>query len=459
MVVLPSRVPELMVEALRTAVAGCPGPVHLDVPCDVGMLPCEVDLDALPDSIRPYRTVPLPEHVDEAVRLFAGARKPLIIVGGGVNRSEAEAEFRRLLDLTGVPATSTFNAKGVIPPDYPGYLGTGGLLAGSAMIRATREADVILSVGCKFSSWVLIDKKPNYAKPEHQKIIQLDVEPKAIGRNVDVDLGLVGDARETLKLLIAALESQPMRMDADWASGLQADHAAYMATMDEVADAVYSTIGGGELLNEAAIARTIAREIPEDAIVCFDGGEAMQWYHTFVHPRDGRSSLYNPGMGHLGSGLPFANAAKLNNPDRPVFCLAGDGSFGLTVSELETAARNGLDIICIVCNDSHWGMYRALGEYVYQNPSFGTALTSVQFSIVAKGFGCDGERVEKLEDLPGAIQRGVQSSIPYVIDVVCDWTPHPQDPRWGDGMYPDWSAAMAQAVATRTGSGEESPGA
>jgi acetolactate synthase-1/2/3 large subunit len=248
-----------------------------------------------------------------------------------------------------------------------------------------------------------------------------------------VDLGVVGDARETLRLLVATLREKgaSFALDPAWRRSLRQDHARYLREMDDVADKKFSVLGGGELLNEAAVARALRDAIPSDAIFCYDGGTAMAWFHTYLQPRDSLSSLYNPGMGHLGTGLPFANAAKLANPDRPVFCLTGDGAFGLTIQELETSARNGLNIVTVVLNDSHWGMYRSIGEFLLHNPNFGTKLTDVDYARVAEGFGCHGETVRRLEELVPALERSMEAGKPAVVDVVVDWTPH----GWADEMF------------------------
>jgi len=134
-------------------------------------------------------------------------------------------------------------------------------------------------------------------------------------------------------------------------------------------------------------------------------------------------------MGHLGFGLPYANAAKLAHPNRPVFCLTGDGGFGMTIQELETSGRYGLNVIIIIFNDSYWGMYKPFGEML-ENPCFGTELTTVDFAKVAQGFGCYAEKVTGLQELASAIGRAMQSGKPAVIDVGVDYTPHPMDFMW-----------------------------
>lgn len=423
----PERAPELIERALHVARAGRPGPVHLDLPCDVAATACRHDLASLPNIERP-RPVPSAAELDRLAELLAGARRPLLIAGGGVVRSDATQALRALLESTGLPASATPNARGVIPRNAPYHIGSGGVLAGTALTLACREADLILGVGCKFSSFIPVNKLPAYPVPAGQRIVQIDIDGESLGRSVPLAQGLVGDARETLRLLQQALADRRLAMQPDWLPRLRAERAAYLQRVNALADA--RTTPGTDRLNEAAFARAIARVLPADAIVCHDGGQIMEWTQTFIDPDDPRDNLFVPGMGHLGFGLPMANAAKLLHPERTVVCINGDGAMGMTSQELETAARYGLNVIVICGNDSHWGMYRPLGEHIFANPRFGTRLTDVQFARVAEGYGCQGETLASIDELPAAFARAQAAGRPALIDVPVDYTPHPMDEFW-----------------------------
>ncbi len=423
----PERAPELIERAVHVARSGRPGPVHLDLPCDVAAAACTHDLASMPNIERP-RPVPSAAEVERLAELIAGARRPLLIAGGGVVRSDATLALRALLGATGIPATATPNARGVIPRGSPVHIGSGGVLAGTAMTLACREADLIVGIGCKFSSFIPVNKPPSYPLPAGQRIVQIDIDGESLGRSAPLALGLVGDARATLEVLQQALRGRRLAMQPDWLARLQAERSAYLARVNALADE--RTTPGGVRLNEAAFARAIARLLPPDAIVCHDGGQIMEWTQTFIDPDDPRDNLFVPGMGHLGFGLPMANAAKLLHPQRTVVCINGDGAMGMTSQELETAARYGLNVIVICGNDSHWGMYRPLGEQIYENPRFGTRLTDVQFARVAEGYGCHGEALASIEELPAAFARAQAAGRPALIDVPVEYTPHPMDEFW-----------------------------
>jgi acetolactate synthase-1/2/3 large subunit len=217
------------------------------------------------------------------------------------------------------------------------------------------------------------------------------------------------------------------KTDKDWLNSLQKTRQDYCNTIESTANT--KVVGGGSLLNEASVARAISELIPQDAITVIDGGQAMMWGTTFIQPDDPNRILADPGMGHLGFGLPFANASKLAHPNRPVICVTGDGALGCTVQELETAARYGLNIVLIVLNDSYWGMYKPFGEML-ENPNFGTKLTKVDFAKVAEGFGCYGQNLTSLDTLPEAFANAIKAGKPAVINVEVEYTPHPMDFMW-----------------------------
>lgn len=425
------RAPELVARALRTARSGRPGPVHLDIPVDIGFQRRSFERDGKPpDSARPLGD---PDLVARAAAALRGARRPVLLAGGGVVRSGATEAFRSLVALTAFPATTTLMGLGVVLPDHPSNVGSGGWYGGEAALRALQEADVVLAVGCKFSTWTVIDKPPAYPRRRGQTLIQVDIDPEMLGKNARIDIGIVGDARRVLDELVEALRGVSFSMDPRWMETLAAERARYRALVNSIAD--QRAAGADEPLNEAAVARALAGIIDREAIVAFDGGQIMEWTHTFIPVAAPDRHLFTPGMGHLGFGQPFANAAKLAHPAREVVNVAGDGGFGCTVQELETAARYGLNVINVVCNDSAWGMYKPIEEKVFKNPRMGTRLGAVNFARVAEGFGCHGERVTRLEELPAAFARARASGKPAVLDVPVRFMPHPMDRLWMEIVF------------------------
>lgn len=439
------RTSELVERALRAARSGRPGPVHLDLPVDVGFRRVAGDgEDARSADTEPPAGDPV--IVERAAALLRAARRPLLLAGGGVVRAGATATVRRLLDRTGWPATTTLMGLGVVPPDHPSNVGSGGWYAGDAAIEAMQEADVVLAVGCKFSTWTVIDKPPRYPRRKEQTIIQIDVDPEMIGKNARVDLGIVGDARRVLEELSALLPAGSLAAEPGWKTELALRRDRYRRRVEAIADE--ASRASGEPPGEAAVARALATIVDPDAIVAFDGGQIMEWTHTFFSVREPDRHLFNPGMGHLGFGQPFANAAKLARPEHEVVNVAGDGAFGCTLQELETAVRYGLPVIHVVCNDSAWGMYKPIEEQVFRNPRMGTRLGDVDFARVASGFGCHGERVTRLADLAPAFARARASGKPAVLDVPVRFTPHPMDRLWGEIVFAGVDLPAPRAAET-----------
>jgi acetolactate synthase-1/2/3 large subunit len=426
------RAPELVERAFRAALSGRPGAVHLDIPVDVGFQRRRFEIDRSPAQL-PGRPLGDPDLIGRAAIALLSAERPLLLAGGGVVRSGATEAFRALVQLTSFPATTTLMGLGVIPPDHPSNIGSGGWYGGEAALKAMQEADVILAVGCKFSTWTVIDKPPRYPRRSGQTLIQIDIDPEMLGKNARIDLGIAGDARRVLEELAQALRGSRFAADPGWKAALGAERDRYRALVSSIAD--QRAVGAEAPPNEAAVARALAAIIDREAIVAFDGGQTMEWTHTFIPVREPDRHLFNPGMGHLGFGQPFANAAKLAHPEREVVNIAGDGAFGCTVQELETAARYGLNVINVVCNDSAWGMYKPIEEQVFQNPRMGTRLTEVNFARVGEGFGCYGERVTRLEDLGAAFVRARASGKPAVLDVPVRFTPHPMDRLWMEIVF------------------------
>jgi acetolactate synthase-1/2/3 large subunit len=421
----PERAPELFERAIFMARSGRPGPVHLDIPADIGTMECTYAPDSTPLLQRP-RSVPSFEQLAAAADLLTGANKPLLLVGGGVARSGGSDALRAFMDATGIPGIASPMGKGSIAADHDNHLGSGGVFGGQPVFDACFEADVIFAVGCKFSSWIPIHKPPKITVPTGQRIIQLDIDPSQIGKGAPVTLGLLGDARESLKAMTAAMEGRAMNTDQRWVASLRDRRDAYEAELAGVADAVTTDAG---ILNTAAVARKILSLAPDDAIVCIDGGQTMQWAYAFHRPKDPYHLIHNAGMGHLGTGLPFANGAKLAHPDRPVILITGDGAMGCTMQEMETAARNDLKVVAVVCNDSHWGMYRPFAE-LFDNPRLGVQLTDLDFGKAAEVLGCWGRRTTTLEELEEAFKEAMATNRPAVIDVRTDFTHHPIDAFW-----------------------------
>jgi len=420
------RTVEVVERAIYKSRFGSPGPVQVDVPFDLHTAGCNVDPYATPLLPVP-RPIPSARELETVVEAMLKASRPLLVAGGGIPRSGATEQFRELVKRTGFAAATTINGYGVLSKDCPTEVGSRGFFGGYGLVKACREADLIISVGCRYSLWMPVNK-PHYPPVVGQKIIQIDIDSDQLGVIAPAELGLVGDARETIKALLDVIGKKQFDTDRTWLAELIKERNRYYEDIARIADDVY--LPGTKTLNEAAIARAVVSQLPEDAIVTIDGGQSMEWSLTWFRPVDPHHFMYNPGMGHLGSGLPAAIAAKIANPGATVVCMTGDGAFGMTIQELETARRYGVPIIVIVYNDSAWGMYERPNRAIFHNENFGTRMSVSDYATIARGFGCEGVRVGSIEELSTAVRAARERNTVTVIDVATGYTPHPMDEIW-----------------------------
>ncbi|WP_437773636.1 thiamine pyrophosphate-binding protein [Arthrobacter sp. KNU40] len=423
-VAVASRIPSLVRWAIREALTGRPGPVHLDIPGDV--LKAEHDynaaeLDAPIQHFLPAGRTPAdPAQVIEAAKLIGEGRRILLLGGGGVVHADATEEFRRLAAKLGAASTVTQMAIGVVRTDSPDFIGHAGALGGVPVVRAFQEADVVIAVGCKFSSWIKDGNDSLVAGWPLQQLIHIDVDPTAIGRAQPVSVGLVGDAKAILSQLLEAV-GQDAVSDPEWLASLVADQQERERELGRLAD--------DPRLHPAAVAIEIGAALPEDALVVYDGGHTSFWTNDLTPAFKPRTRFNDPGMAQIGFGTPFALGLKTANPEKAVFNVTGDGSFGFTLQELDTARRYGLAVINVIHNNESWGVI----EQGQRNAGFehGAQLTGTDYAAIARGFGCFGETVTVRSEIGPAIRRALESGLPAVLDVRTWFDPHPNMSYFG----------------------------
>ena len=414
-----ARLPELVHEACRHALTGRPGPVHLDIPQDI--LAARHDFPQSPCSA-PGRSRADSSATETAARALAGARRPLLIAGGGVIRSGADHSFCRLATRLNAAVTVTQMALGAVPPDLPGFVGQGGIIGGQAVIRAMRDADVVLAVGCRFSSWLWDDQGPLVRPP--QTLIHCDIDPVMIGRATPASVALVGDARAVLDDLCDALGTTPPGEESSaWLAECAKHRGADIGQLAALAR------DDAEPMHPAALAAALADAMPADALLCLDGGHTSFWTNSFARAAAPRTCFHDPGLAQLGFGLPYGIALALLHPDRPVLNVTGDGSFGFTLAELDTARRYGANVVTIIHNNASWGVIAR--SQSMQGFALGCELHGTDYAAIARGFGCHGETVRRAADVRPALDRALNSGLPAVLDCITRFEPHPCLPDFG----------------------------
>jgi thiamine pyrophosphate-dependent acetolactate synthase large subunit-like protein len=412
------RLPELVHTAFRQALSGVPGPVHLDIPLDVLSGTFEYAVEALDRSPEHYRPSVRPTadvgQIASAARLLKSAERLLVVAGGGVVSSNATDLVRQLVSRLGAVATSTQMGLGVIPSNDPHFIGHGGVVGGPVVTRAFAEADVILAIGCRFSTW-LWDDKGSLAR--NAKLIHLDIDPAVIGATAAVEVGLVGDAKSSLEALLKALGPAHTSLPAsDWRTSCAADYTEYRRSLQNLR--ATSTI-----MHPAELTHALAAALPVDALVTYDGGHGTFWSNDILPALHPRSRFHEPGMTQLGFGLPYALALQICNPGRPVLNITGDGAFGFTIQELDTARRYGLPVINVIHNNEAWGVIGASQQRL--NFSLGVELKGTDYAAIGHGFGCHAERIDRPQDVAPALQRALASGLPAVLDCRVTFEKHP----------------------------------
>jgi thiamine pyrophosphate-dependent acetolactate synthase large subunit-like protein len=305
---------------------------------------------------------------------------------------------------------------GMVSTADPRFFGHGGVIGGEAVVRAMQEADVVLAVGCRFSSWLWTGEGPAVAGWPRQELIHVDADPTMVGRLRPVSVGLAGDARAILAQLVAAVAPRGAA-DVTWLGSLVHEHRAARAAMLAGAGPVDG------VMHPAALADALGRALPADALAVYDGGHTTFWSNDLTPATEPRTRLHEPGMGHLGFGLPAALALKARFPDRAVVNITGDGAFGFTMAELDAARRHRLDAVTVIHDNASWGVIGfAQGHGGFE---LGTALEGTDYAAVARALGCHGERVERPEEVAPALERSLASGLPAVIDARVAFVPHP----------------------------------
>ncbi|MFX0139229.1 MAG: thiamine pyrophosphate-binding protein [Candidatus Hodarchaeota archaeon] len=412
-------IPDAVKKAFRETISGRPRPVFLEIQEDA--LFGKTDKKFIFPNPESYRFMGRiagdPNLIEQACELILKAEKPLMIAGGGVIRSEAWPEFQELSEYLGIAAGTTIQGIGSIPITSETALGS----AVTSMMQAITQTDVVLALGMKFSWAMGFGAEPFWNKKT--KVIHVDIDPTIIGRNRPVDIGIVGDCKLVLQQMLKIIKQKAKKIEttSDWVKSLRAARESNVKTLIKKASKEKTPMRPQSMLKK------VFEFIDEDAILALDGGDlhvfAMEYIDIFK-PRPPRATLTaGVGMGQLGTAIPYAIGAKLaanhlGQPDRQVVTITGDGAFMINVQELATAKRYNLPIICVVGNNSAWGMIKSGQKLLMKKRFIDVDFEDVNYAEIAKGFGCYGERITDPNEIKPALQRALDSKLPAVLDII-----------------------------------------
>jgi acetolactate synthase-1/2/3 large subunit len=414
-----ARFPDLLRQAFRVATSGAPGPVHLELAgTHAQVLEREAELTPLWEErfmkVPAFRPEPEPHAVRAAAQLLAQAARPVILAGGGVIWSGAEAELATLAEQLQIPVATSLNAKAVLSDDHQLNVGVPGTYSRWCANRVLAEADLVFFIGSHAGGQVTTNwqvPKPGVAA------IQLDIDPEELGRNYPLKASLLGDAKVTLQKLSTAAGSAGSRRE--WLDRVQSLVREYREESDQMRSSSAVPI------RPERICKEISDWLPEGGVVLSDTGHSGMWTGQMIR-------LTRPGQrfircaGSLGWGFPATLGAKCALPDRPVIGFCGDGGFYYHLAELETAARFGIDAIMLVNNNYALNQEKHLFDSAYGGQQRGRAKEmwhfshAVSFARVAEAMGCVGIRVERPDDIRPALEKALGAHAPVVVEVISD---------------------------------------
>lgn len=415
------RVPEVMRKAFRLATTGRPGPVQITLPEDVLEESVGSHANFYAEeacaTYPAYRTAADPVAVAQAAALLLQAQRPVIVAGGGAAISGAWDELTALAELLSIPVGTSINGQGSIAETHPLSLGVvGGNGARSYANEIIHAADLVIYVGCKTDSVTTLNWTLPSSNGSGPKVIQIDADPAEIGNTYPVAAGLAGDARTTLRALLAELRGRLSRQNGTAEREPWADFAglrtAWFAAQED------KSASDASPLKPQRVMRALQNVLPRHSVIVADAGTGTPFTSAYYPSPAGRHIIIPRGYGGLGYALPGVVGAKLARPDAPVVGLVGDGSFGMSCGELETIARLRLPVVVLLFNNAMYGWIKNL-QHLYRQQRY----LSVDFSAdtdyagIARAFGLDGLRVDDGAALEGTLTKALASGRPTFIEV------------------------------------------
>ena len=420
------QVPLMTRQAWKTMVTGRRGPVVLDVPFDIfkESATTETPDPSVWSANISSRCGADPDGVVKATDMLISAKKPVIVVGQGVRYGGAAAELLQLAERLKIPVAASASGLGALPVEHPLSLGLvqrGGTYQAN---HACRQADVLLAIGVRFddrtsSSWI-----PGYSFTiPPTRLIHIDIDPEEIGRNYPVALGLMADVRTFLRQILAELDRRghgvlPAEARGEWLKQIN----DYRRKWD--AFVAPGMVDDSTPINPQRAAVEIDKSLPEDAVLVSDIGVHHNWLLQFCRPSRPDSLIGSMGFGPMGFGVAGVMGAKLAAPDRPAVSVCGDGAFFMHASVLGTAVEYNIPVVWVVWNNYAYGSIRGLQRgYLggrelatdFHHPETGKPYNP-DFAAMARSAGVEGVRIDRAGDLGDAIQAGIASGRPYLID-------------------------------------------
>jgi len=400
-------IPKIIAKAFYIAKSGRPGPVLIDITKDAQFEMMNFKYKKC-KSIRSYK--PTPDYslkdINNAVSLINSAKKPLIVWGQGVILGNAENEFKEFIEKTGIPAAWTILGLSALPTEHPLNVGMVGMHGNYGPNVLTNQCDLLIAIGMRFDDRVT-GNLDTYAK--QAKIIHLEIDPAEVNKNVDVDIAVLGNVKNTLPLLT---KNATKNSHKDWLSKFQ---SYYKVEYEKVIkDDIHPTKHG---LTMGEVVREINEASNGNAIIVTDVGQHQMVACRYASFKQSKSNVTSGGLGTMGFALPAALGAKMGAPKREVVAIIGDGGYQMTIQELGTIFQTGSAVKIVVLNNEYLGMVRQWQQMFFEKRYASTEMINPDFVAIAKGYYIDAKKVEKRQELKSSIKKMLNSNKPYFLEV------------------------------------------
>ena len=406
-----SEISEIFAKAFYIAKSGRPGPVLIDITKDAQFELIESFEYKKCKNIRSYFSVPEtdPESLKNAAELINKAKKPFIVWGQGVILGNAESEFIKFIEKTGIPAAWTILGLSAVPTEHPLNVGMVGMHGNYGPNVLTNECDLLIAVGMRFDDRVTGNLN-SYAK--QAKIIHFEIDPAEVNKNVIADVAVLGNVKNTLNDILKFLNKNNHK---DWTAKFG---EFYEIEFDKVIDKEYNKKSGG--LSMAEVIKSINDNTNGESILVTDVGQHQMVACRYTKFNQSKSNITSGGLGTMGFALPAAFGAKIGDPDREVIAVIGDGGFQMTIQELGTIFQSEAAVKIVILNNNFLGMVRQWQQLFFDKRYASTEMINPDFVTIAKGYFIEAKKVEKREKLNDEIKKMIEHKGPYLLEVIIE---------------------------------------
>ena len=400
-------IPEILAKAFYIARSGRPGPVLIDITKDAQFELMNFQYNKCL-SVRSYKPVPdySIDQIKKASHLINESKKPFIVFGQGVILGEAENEFKDFIEKTGIPSAWTILGLSALPTEHYLNVGMVGMHGNYGPNVLTNECDLLIAIGMRFDDRVTGNLE-TYAK--QAKVIHMEIDPAEINKNVECDIAVLGNIKETIPLLTSMVN--------------KSSHKSWLEKFSFHYEIEYKKVINNEInptkngLTMAEVIKEINNSTNGDAIIVTDVGQHQMVTCRYAKFNKSKSNITSGGLGTMGFALPAALGAKMGAPEREVVAVIGDGGYQMTIQELGTIFQTGSAVKIVVLNNNFLGMVRQWQQMFFDKRYASTELVNPDFVTIAKGYYLEAEKVSERKNLKGAVNRMIKSNKPYFLEV------------------------------------------